>query len=73
MTKDTDLKKEFVTFCWGLTKVGDKWEYYWELLEKEGEQYILFKNKMNNLLKLLNENDTLILDKDIENEIWDII
>ena len=68
-----ELKKEFASFCWGLTKVGDKWVFFWKLLEKRGDKYDIFKKKMSNLLILLNNNDTDILNKDIENEIWDII
>ncbi len=70
---NNELRKEFATFCWGLTKVGVNWVYYWELLEKDGDKYILFKNKMKNLLNLLNKNESLIINKDIESEIWDII
>jgi hypothetical protein len=68
-----NLKNEFASYCYGLSKVNDKWYFFWELLEKEGEKYILFKNKMLNLLNMLNENDTNLLDMDIENEIWYII
>jgi len=68
-----ELKKEFASLCWGLTKVNNKWEYYWHLLEKDEPQYIIYKDKMNNLLNLLNENDQELLNKDIENEIWDLI
>lgn len=71
--QDDNLKNEFASYCYGLSKVNDKWYFFWELLEKEGEKYILFKNKMLNLLKMLNENDTNLLDMDIENEIWYII
>jgi len=68
-----ELKKEFTSFCWGLTKVDNEWEYFWKLLEKDGDKYDIFKNKMSNLIILLNKNDVDILNKDIENEIWDII
>ena len=71
--KDIELRKEFSSFCWGLTKVGDKWEFFWELFEKDDDKYINFKNKMNNLLILLNEDDSIILNKDIEDEIYDMI
>lgn len=50
-----------------------EWEYFWKLLEKDGDKYDIFKNKMSNLIILLNKNDVDILNKDIENEIWDII
>lgn len=38
LTED-DLKKEFSSFCCGLTKVDNKWYFFWELLEKDGEKY----------------------------------
>ena len=40
--------------------------------EKE-DKYIIYKNKMKKLLSLLNENEKSLLEKDIENEIWDLI
>jgi len=68
-----EIKKEFASLCWGLTKVDDKWDFFWRILEKEGDKYTIFKTKMSNLIILLNNNDTDILNKDIENEIWDMI
>lgn len=68
-----NIKKEFASFCWGLTKVNDKWEFFWKLLDKDGEKYDIFKKKISNLIILLNKNEKDILNKDIENEIWDII
>jgi hypothetical protein len=67
------LKNEFTSYCYGLSKINEKWYFFWELLEKKGDKYIIFKNKMKNLLKMLNENDENLLDKDIEKELWDII
>jgi len=67
------IKNRFSELCWGLSKVNGKWIYYWDLLDKKDDNYELFKNKFDSLLYQLNENDSIILEMDIEKEIWNII
>ncbi len=71
--KEEDLKKEFSSLCWGLSKINNKWDFWWKLLEKEDEEYKLLKEKMLKLVNLLNNNDKELLEMDIENEIWNIL
>ncbi|NBV29163.1 hypothetical protein EBS02_09150 [bacterium] len=68
-----ELKKEFTSLCWGLKKTGEKWEFFWAILDDYPENYQLFKEKISNLLILLNQNEADLLQMDIEDEIWDLI
>lgn len=71
--KDQELREEFASYCWGLTKEDNQWVFFWELFEKEGDKYVLFKQKMNNLLEKLNQDDTELLKMDIEKDIYDTL
>lgn len=70
--KKKELREEFASLCWGISKVNNEWHFWWELIEGN-ENYNIYKNKMNNLLKLLNENEIDIINRDIEDEIYDMI
>ena len=70
---NTATKKEFASLCWGLSKVNGKWTYWWKLLEKDNRKNKIFRDKMKKLVDMLNENDTNLLNMDIENEIWDLL
>ena len=43
--KEIDMKKEFTTFCWGISKINDEWTFWWELLGKKKINILFTKIK----------------------------
>lgn len=70
-----NVKNHFSSYCWDLGKVDGVHVYKGNLYEKQGDIYELFKGKMTNLLKLLNESQNLeeLYDRDLQKDVWDII
>jgi hypothetical protein len=68
-----DVKNKFVDMCIYISNDdGGDYDFWWDYLDNNDENYEILKTKMINLLKLINENKD-ILKMDIENEIWDLI
>jgi len=68
-------KEKFVNMCHLISNDDGRYDYWWDDLEKYkyDEDFNILKTKMENILIILNENDSSILNKDIEDEIWDLI
>ncbi len=68
------IKDKFVEMCQMISGDSGEYVFWWDYMDiYEHEDYVILKSKMENLIKLLNENDTLLLNKDIETEIWEMI
>lgn len=70
---DIELKKEFASYCYGLSKIDNEWTFCWDLFDRSEEKFILHMSKMKNLVNLLNENELSIINLDIETEVWNMI
>ena len=75
-----DTKEKFVSLCSMIFISKDGFSFPFEDIEydsdyndiRESKDYPLLESKMINLLKLINE-DNLLINKDIETELWDLI
>lgn len=69
-----NIKDKFVEMCYVVSKDIGEYTFWWDYMERfNGDKdYSILKNKMENLLSLLNKDET-ILEKDIQNELWEII
>ena len=72
--KEEDIKNGFASLCWGLSKIDNKWDFWWNLIESvEDENKKIYREKMEKLLEILNNNDKELLEMDIEKEIWNML
>jgi hypothetical protein len=70
------IEKKFLQLCYTISNdSGNKYEYWRELLENfsDDADYEVLKTKMNNFVKLLNEDDKIWFDKDVELEIFQMV
>lgn len=70
MTND-NLKEEFTKYCKGLVKENGVWNFYSNLEKNENSELLL--EKMGKFVDLLNINDSIYLNMDIQNEIYDLL
>lgn len=79
MIDESELKEKFVKMC-SLIEINQDGKYIFIFDDVQYRNYELsvypnfkiLKEKMNNLIPLLNENP-ILMDKDIEEEIWYLI
>ena len=79
MIDESELKEKFVKMC-SLIEINQDGKYIFIFDDVQYRDYELsvypnfkiLKEKMNNLIPLLNENP-ILMDKDIEEEIWYLI
>lgn len=75
-----DIKQQFVNLCPLIYISSNGFQFPFDDIEhdddlnhiKESVDYPILKSKMKNLLVLLNKDNSLI-NKDVENELWDLI
>jgi hypothetical protein len=80
MDMTSDIKQNFTEMCKMIFVGSNGFSFPFESIEHdpnfeslvESKEYSLLKEKMTNLLKLVN-SDSSILDKDVETEIWEMI
>lgn len=61
-----NLKDEFLFLCYGLSKIDNEWKFYWGLLDKKDKNYPILKNKFTNLLEKLNNDDSELINMELE-------
>lgn len=81
MKNKRDIKQDFVEMC-GMIFIDSKgsFSFPFESIEHdptydhivENEYYDTLKSKMSSLIDMVN-NDSSVIEKDIESEIWDIL
>lgn len=67
------IKDKFVEMCYLISSDNGEYGFWWDYMDSKDIDYKILNEKMKNLIKLLNDDDKFLLDKDIENEIWEII
>lgn len=75
-----EIKKQFVKLCEMIYVSSNGFNFPFEDIDhdddfseiRDSANYSILMSKMKNLLKLVN-NDYSILEKDVETELWDLI
>jgi len=71
----TTTKDKYCVICHTINKTDNGWNYWNKLLEsyKDDSDYKLLKEKLDKTIKLLNDNESDIINMDVEKELWEII
>lgn len=80
MMNDKEIKNKFVEMCKHIALIKGEFVCLYSSMEYNeefsniynDENYEILKKKMNNLLFLLNKDNSLV-NKDVETELWNII
>jgi hypothetical protein len=71
MNKDKNLRDEFAVYCEGLVKQNGVWNFYSDGKTNENSEFLL--SKIEKFIDMLNIDDTIYMNMDIQNEIYDIL
>ena len=68
-------REKFLDLCYVISKDNGHYDLWWEYIKiyEKDDDCELLKNKINNFIKRLNENDTDFLNMDVEKEIYDFV
>lgn len=68
-------KEKFTDICYNISNDNGKYDVWWEYLKiyENDNDYQVLKNKITNFINKLNEDDSKWLNKDVENEIFEMM